>query len=276
MKIQGTVAIVTGASSGSGRAIAGALAKAGADVALVARRGELLAEVAASLAPFGRRVLAVSCDVAEPAAVEAAYSAIEAALGPPDILVNAAGCGVWRPFLQVPLAEHRRMMDVNYWGTFHWVRAVLPGMRARRRGSVVNLASGSAKFPLAVTSGYSASKLAVAGLSEALRRELLGSGVRVSTLFPGSVRTPFWDPAAIEERELPWIVRYAPKMSPAAVARQTLLAIRLGLAERTFPLFVGLLARLNALWVRLGDLVLSPWGLPTAAAVLVLRYLLAR
>ncbi len=168
------------------------------------------------------------------------------------------------------------MMEINYWGTFHWIRALLPGMRERRKGSIVNVAAGSGKFALPVTSGFSASKFAVAGLSEALRRELFGSGVAVSSVFPGSVRTDFWNDDNIDVAAVPALVRFSPKLSARAVARHLVLVVRLGLAERTLPLFVGLTARLNALWVRFGDLLLSRWLLPAVVGLLLLRYVAAR
>ncbi len=273
MRISGRIAVVTGASSGLGRATALALARHGAHVGLVARRGEALADVAREAARFGVRARGVACDVTDPAAVARAFEAFRADLGEPDILVNAAGIGVWKPFADVTDAEHRRMMEVNYWGSFHWIRLVLPGMRARRRGRIVNVASGAGRFALAVTSGYSASKFAVSGLSEALHRELLGSGVGVSCLCPGSIRTPFWSEERTPARLLPPLVRYAPKLSPDAAARAVCYCIWLGLPVWTTPVFVSLLAKLNGLWLRLGDLMLWRWFLPVLGALLAARIL---
>jgi NAD(P)-dependent dehydrogenase (short-subunit alcohol dehydrogenase family) len=276
MKIDGSIALVTGASDGIGREIALALARRGARVGLIARRREQLEETARTVAGRGGRSLALPCDVTDPEAVEAAVATAERELGPIGILVNSAGLGIWRPFASVSTDEHRRMMEVNYWGTFHAIRAVLPAMRRRRRGAIVNLIAGSGKFALPVTSGYSASKFAVAGLTEALRRELGGSGIAVSGVFPGSVRTSFWDDDRIERTALPPLVRWAPKLAPGAVARAVVLVIRLGLAERTLPVFVGVAARLNALWVRFGDLLFSRWLLPVGLGVVLLRWLAAR
>ena len=276
MRIRGSVAVVTGASSGVGRAVALALARQGAAVALVARRGQELEKVAKEIGQLGGRAVVLQCDVADPEAVERTAEEARRALGRIDILINAAGLAIWRPFAAITDEEHRAMMAVNYWGTFHWIRAVLPAMRESRRGAIVNLVAGSGKFALAVTSGFSASKFAVAGLGEALRRELLGSGVTVSSIFPGSVRTAFWDERNIDFAELPPLVRFSPKLSPAAVARQVIWATRLGLAERTLPVFVAFTARLNALWTRLGDLLLWRWFVPATLGVLALRYLVAR
>jgi short-subunit dehydrogenase len=274
MRIRGSVALVTGASNGIGKATALALARRGATVALIARDGEALESAAGEIRDLGGQALPLVCDVANPEAVERTAAIVAGELGAVDILVNAAGAAYWRAFDAISYEEHREMMAVNYWGTFHWIRSLLPGMRQRRCGAIVNVVAGSGKFALAVTSGYSASKFAVAGFSEALRRELQGSGVAVSALFPGSVRTRFWNEERIDTRRLPPLVRFSPKLSPQAVARGVVLAIRLGLAERSLPFFVGFLARVNALWTRLGDLLLWRWFVPLLLMLWILRRLL--
>lgn len=275
MKIEGSVAVVTGASSGVGREVALALARRGASVALVARRRERLEDVAREVTALGARVMLVPCDVSEADEVRSAAASVRRELGEPDLLVQCAGLGVWRRFFEVTDDEHQRMMGVNYWGTFNWIRALLPEMLRQRRGAIVNVVAGSGKFAFPTTSGFSASKFAAAGLSEALRRELRGSGVTLSSVFPGSVRTEFWDPSRIDLDSVPPLVRYSPKLSAESVARSIVWVIRLGLAERTLPVFVAFTARLNALWSRLGDLLLWPWLLPATAALLALRYLIA-
>jgi len=274
MRIAGSRAVVTGASSGIGRAVALRLARLGADVALVARRADALEAAAAQARRYGTRIVVVPCDVADPAAVARAHRAVEADLGPADILVNAAGFGVWKPFLDITAEEHSAMMDVMYWGAFHWIRAVLPGMLARRRGHVVNISAGSGRFALPVTSGFSAAAFALSGLSEALHRELLGGPVGVSCVHPGSVRTAFWDERNQPRGMIPPLVRYAPKISPEAVARNVCYCIWLRLPTRTLPVFVAFLARANAMWTRLGDLILWRWFVPLLGAGLALRLLL--
>lgn len=274
MRIRGSIAVVTGASAGIGRATARALARRGAAVALVARSERALEEIAEEIRAAGGRALVVPCDVADPNAVGAAAITIGRALGEPTLLVNCAGPGIWRPFAAISLEEHRRMMDVGYWGTFHWIAALLPSMRRRRRGAIVNVVAGSAKLPLPVTSGFSAAKAAVAALGESLRRELAGSGVAVTSLFPGSVQTGFWSEENIDAAAVPPLVRFAPKLSPNAVARQIVLAARLGLAQRTLPFFLAFASRADALWPRLGDLLLWRWFFPATGGLLALRYLL--
>jgi short-subunit dehydrogenase len=254
-----------------GRAIAERLARRGVRVALVARGSSPLETVCEAIRSSGVTAVAVPCDVADRKAVVAAHARVVAALGEPDIVVNAAGFGVWKAFAEVSEAEHRGMMDVIYWGAFHWIRASLPGMRSRGRGAIVNVAAASARVPLAVTSGFSAATSALTALSESLHRELQGSGVRVSCLSPGSVKSAFWVEERIPKATIPPLVRWAPKLTPAAVARQAELCIRLGVGFRTFPVFVALLARLNALWYRAGDLALSRWFLPLLVLAVLVR-----
>lgn len=273
MQIKAKTAIVTGASSGLGRATALALARRGARIALVARRAELLETLAEEVRGLGARAAAIPCDVADPAAVAQAMERVRADLGEPDILVNAAGIGIWKPFQAITEAEHRAMMDVNYWGAFHWIREVLPGMRGRGCGWIVNVSSGTGKIAFATTSGYSASKFALTGLSESLHRELLGTGVGVSCLHPGSIRTAFWSEERTPTRGLPTLVRLAPKLSPAAVARSVCLCIRFGFPVWTTPVPLVVLVKLNALWIRLGDLMLSRWFVPALGALLAGRVL---
>lgn len=274
MRIKGRTAVVTGAERGIGRAIALDLARAGADVVLVARSEDRLREVAVRVAELGRKAHVVPCDVTDPDAVTWAATRAGTAVGEIHILVNAAGIGIWKPFLEITTVEHEAMMATNYWGTFWWIRHLLPEMVERGSGVVVNISSGAGKFAFDVTSGYSASKFAVTGLSEALYREHRSRGVRVCCLHPGSVRTDFWDPDNIRLSEVPPIVRFSPKISPAAVARNVRLVIWTGIPVRTFPVFLALLVRINALWIRAGDLVLWKWFVPVLVVGLLLRVLL--
>lgn len=271
MRIRDRTVVITGASRGIGRAIALNLARAGADTILVARDEKRLEEVAERVREHGRRACAVPCDVSDPEAVARAAARAIDAIGSIAVLVNAAGVAVWRPFLEISTDEHESMMATNYWGTFWWIRHLLPGMLERGGGTIVNLSSGAGRFGFGVTSGYSASKFAVTGLSEALYREYRSRGIRVCCLHPASVRTDFWNPERIRVDQVPPLIRYSPKMSPEAVARNVRWVVWTGIPVRTFPVFVALLVRVNAVWIRAGDLLLWKWFLPVVLLLLVLR-----
>lgn len=271
MKIRGRKAIVTGASSGIGRAVAINLAKHGAIVALVARRRHELDALASEIRDHGGNAIAIECDVEDLEAIRTANEEIYATFGDVDILVNSAGIGVWKHFEEISDEEHHAMMNVNYWGTFNWIRVVLPGMVKRGRGRIVNISSASGKFALPVTSGYSASKFAVTGLSESLHRQYLGTGVGVSCIHPGSVKTNFWDEGRTPRATIPPLVRYAPKLSPTSIARSVAYAIWFGFPSLTPPIFVNILAKLNAIWLRFGDLMLWRWFIPVLAFLIAGR-----
>ena len=190
-ELTGRTALVTGAGKGIGRAVAHALVRAGANVGLVARTGADLERVAAELraAHPGARVSTAAADVADRAAVEAATARAAAELGDVDILVNNAGVAEFGTVLDMEPAAWERMFRVNVLGTLHATRAVLPGMIARRRGDVVNVASTAGEKGAATTAAYAASKAAVLRLTESLAAEVRKHDVRVTALLPSTVNT---------------------------------------------------------------------------------------
>ena len=190
------VAIVTGASSGIGRATAELLAQRGARVALFARSAEKLAAIAD---PFGDQMVAVAGDVAEPASIERLFATTESRLGRCDILINNAGMIDPGPLVDVTLERWERMFAVTVHGTFLACRRALPSMLERGSGAIVNVASISGvleteKFPGWVS--YCAAKGAVISLTESLAVEVKDSGVRVNCVSPGSVDTKMWAEAS--------------------------------------------------------------------------------
>jgi len=184
--IRGRTALVTGAGNGLGRAIAHALAAAGARTVLVGRDAEKLAAVAAEVGPAAR---AEVCDVADEASV--ADLAARVADADVSVLVNNAGvAGPVASLVDVSVAEWDDVFAVNVRGVFLMCRAFLPAMVARGSGDVVNLASVSGKRPLARRTPYTASKMAVIGLTATLAHEVGPLGVIVNSLSPGPVRGP--------------------------------------------------------------------------------------
>jgi len=180
--LNGRVGLVTGAGGGIGRAIARRLAREGMAVAVLDRDGAAAEAVAAEIGG-----LAVTADVTSEGEVGRAVEAVLARLGQIDLLVNNAGVAWMGPALEMPLEALRAMLRVNVEGVFIVSRAVLPHMSARRSGSVVNLASWAGKTGNAFFAGYSASKFAVIGLTQALAREMAPHGVRVNAICPGIV-----------------------------------------------------------------------------------------
>jgi NAD(P)-dependent dehydrogenase (short-subunit alcohol dehydrogenase family) len=180
--LSGRVGVVTGGGGGIGRAIAQRLAHDGMAVAVLDRDDAAARIVAAEIGG-----LAIAADVTEPEAVEHAVDAILARFAKIDLLVNNAGVAWMGPALETPLEALRSMLAVNVEGVFIVSRAVLPHMIARRSGSVVNLASWAGKTGNAFFAGYSASKFAVIGLTQALAREMAPHGIRVNAICPGIV-----------------------------------------------------------------------------------------
>jgi NAD(P)-dependent dehydrogenase (short-subunit alcohol dehydrogenase family) len=178
----GRVGLVTGGGGGIGRAIALRLARDGMAVALLDRDGEAAQRVAAELDGLG-----LGADVTAADEVGRAVDAVLARYGRIDVLVNNAGICWTGPALDMPLETFRAMLQVNVEGVFIASRAVLPHMIARRSGAVVNLASWAGKTGNAYFAGYSASKFAVIGLTQALAREMAPHGIRVNAICPGIV-----------------------------------------------------------------------------------------
>jgi len=190
-ELRGRTALVTGAGKGIGRAVAHALARAGANVALLARTAADLERVAAEIrgAAPDARVLVAPADVADRAAVERAVARTAAELGDVDVLVNNAGIAEFGAVLDMEPEVWERIHRVNVLGTLHATRAVLGGMIARRRGDVVNVASTAGEKGAATTAAYAASKAAVLRLTESLAAEVRKHDVRVTALLPSTVNT---------------------------------------------------------------------------------------
>ncbi|KAE8999931.1 hypothetical protein PR003_g18952 [Phytophthora rubi] len=191
-QLSGKVAVVTGASGGIGAAIALELASAGAKVALGARRLEALETVKANIEHkigAGDNVLLVQTDVTKRQEVQNLVTKAEEKLGPVDILVNNAGVMPFELLKNVNQDSWDRTIDINCKGTLNGVAAVLPKMLARKSGHIVNISSDAGRKVFPGLGVYSASKMFVEGISQALRLENVGSGLRVTCIQPGNVAT---------------------------------------------------------------------------------------
>ncbi len=243
----GTRVLVTGASRGIGAAIAHAFAARGATLGLVARRREPLEELAKALG--GGAHVALEGDVSDPDSIVSAISQF----GDVDVVVANAGITHYRPFAQLPLDEARHMNDVNWLGTIYTVWAALPSMLDRRRGHIVVVSSGGGVrgFPSAAV--YNGTKAAQRGFAEALRHELHGTGVSVTTVFPGEIETTLHDH---ELEHMPDWYRMDRRAPAGPLGEQVVAAVEHDRRELFYPPAVRMLRIVNGISPRLGDLVL--------------------
>jgi short-subunit dehydrogenase len=189
MQLKGSVAVITGASSGIGEAVAVAFAQRGAKVVLAARRKERLDDLSDRIERAGGTALAVRCDVSEPAQLSALPSFVNEAFGPCDILVNNAGIPGGGAFADLTYEQIAKIVNVNVLGVMYGSRAFLPGMIERGRGHIVNVASLAGRFATPGAAVYGASKHAVVAFSESLFYEVERHGVLVTSVNPGFVAT---------------------------------------------------------------------------------------
>jgi NADP-dependent 3-hydroxy acid dehydrogenase YdfG len=239
------VAVVTGASSGIGESTALALARAGAHVALAARRDALLARVADQIGALGREALVLPTDVTDQAQVEHMIRAVVERWGRIDLLVSNAGEYVRTPVENLTVETIQQSMAVNYYGGVYAILAALPYMRAQNKGHIVVVTSMDGKKGVPPDAPYVSAKFALTGFAEVLRQELHGSGIYVTNVLPGRV-----DTAMIEQLNFHWI---SGKISADAVAQAILNGIQKRRPEVIVPFQAYFLYFLNVISPRLGD-----------------------
>jgi len=222
--LRGATIVITGASSGIGRATALAFAHHGAHLVLAARRADVLAEVAAACEQLGARALAVPTDVTDAAAVQQlAQKAAAFGEGTLNIWVNNAGSGAIGRFEEVPLAAHEQVLRLNLLGYLYGAHAVLPYFRRQRRGTLLNVISLGAWLPEPYTASYTASKYGLRGLMDTLRAELSNEpNIHVCDIHPSYIDTPGFQHGA---NYMGRVVKPAPPVFPAQKVANTLVAV---------------------------------------------------
>lgn len=256
---RGRTAVVTGASSGIGRDIALTLARMGARTALLARRRELLDELVGTIRAGGGDALALTADVTDRARVFEAVTRALGRFGHIDFLINSAGLLHAGPVEKLDPGDLERMMAVNLYGTLHAIQAVLPAMRQAGSGTIVNIGSLAGRRGVPPLGGYAATKFALVGLTEALRVELFGSGVRVALVMPAVVDTPMARRAVGSEefKGIPAAMRALPAQW---VTWAVLAAVALGLSEVDVPPGAAVAEKVASLFPSLTDTLLALGG----------------
>ncbi|MEX0937272.1 MAG: SDR family oxidoreductase [Pirellulales bacterium] len=258
--IDGSRAIVTGASSGIGREIARQLAAAGAHLLVVARREERLTELAEELRGKSRTVETLAGDLTDPDVRQQLIELARSKLGGLDLLVNNAGATAVGRFEDSTPDDLRRVMEINFFAAAELIRAALPLLREGRQPAIVNVGSILGHRAIPRRSEYCASKFALQGLSESLRAEFGRLGIDVIVVSPGSTATELHDRSGRTEtgENTPWPEQ--PAASPAEVAKATLRAIRRGKREIVPSGRGRWLLALNSVAPRVVDRVMARYG----------------
>jgi len=183
------VVVITGGSRGLGLVMAREFASLGARIAIVARDADELSRAQSDLESFGSTVHSQVCDVTDQAALDAAFTEISSALGPIDVLVNNAGVIQVGPLKEQTQKDFEDAMQIHFWAPYYAMQAVLPGMRDRQDGRIINISSIGGKVAVPHLAPYCASKFALAGMSSAMHTELAKENIIVTTVYPGLMRT---------------------------------------------------------------------------------------
>lgn len=254
-ELRGKNVLITGGSRGLGLVMAREFAREGANVAICARDVEELSRARADLAERGARVLAVPCDVTERSQVYEMVNVVREHFGRIDVLVNNAGVIQVGPVEVMTIEDYEEAMQTHFWGPLYATLAVLPEMRGRREGRIVNISSIGGKLSVPHLVPYSASKFALVGLSEGLRAELRKDGVVVTTVCPGLMRTGSPRNATFKGRhraEYAWFsisdALPVSAMKAERAARQIIAACKRGDAEVVLSIQAELAVRFHGLF----------------------------
>ena len=190
--MQDKVVVVVGATGGIGSALTQKLASQGASLVLAARDSSALSSCAAQL-PTSEKVLTVACDICDRASVDTLMEKTVASFGKIDVLVNAAGVGILKPYSNLEPADLEAMLDVNLKGSFYTCQAAAELMQEHKSGHICNLVGILGKHSMSMAAAYCASKFGVVGFTKCMAEELKRFGIKFTLFYFGGVNTPFWD-----------------------------------------------------------------------------------
>jgi NAD(P)-dependent dehydrogenase (short-subunit alcohol dehydrogenase family) len=199
ISLVGKTALITGGGKGIGKSIALTFAEQGANVVIASRTGANVQEAAREIDSAGGKCLPVEADVSNQADVNRLVEASQSAFGNVDILVNNAGVSKESTFMELSLSDWEEMLNINLMGAVYCTRAVLPEMRERREGAIINIASAAGMRGLPGSSAYSASKAAVIALTQSLGDEVGPDNIRVNVICPGPIKTDMLDQSAVKD-----------------------------------------------------------------------------
>ncbi len=252
---RGTRVLVTGASRGIGRAVAEAVAARGCVVGLVARNADELAQLASELEPRAQSVMTIPADVGNRSEIEGAVDAFREQHGGIDLIVANAGVAHYAPFRELPVEEAERMTRVNWLGTVYTVAAALPQMLERHNGWIVITSSAAAHRTFPSAAVYGATKAAQSGFLQALRHELAGTGVGITGVYPGEVKTHLHDDDHSHERMPDWY-RSGAAIPPTRVAEEIVAAVEKERPAVYVPPLTRLLRIVHGISPKLADRML--------------------
>jgi uncharacterized protein len=239
--------VVTGASSGIGASAARLLGSKGAHVILMARRQPELEQVAADIRESGGQADIFPVDLADSEAVNRCAEHIIEEIGVPDVLINNAGAGRWLHIDETPDHEALHMIEIPYLAAFYVTKAFMPAMLERKRGHIINLNSPASIVVWPGATGYVAARWAMRGFTEALRADLHGTGIRVTSVIPGVTTSAYFDVNPGSKERIPSIARIIPVLSPEQVAHKLVEAIERAPRQMIFPFILWVLWVFNSL-----------------------------